>query len=188
MAVSHPIPVESLRQLLRMDPETGRLYWLPRGVEWFKDGAYSAARACAIWNGRFAGTEALTAPDGHGYRAGRIFGRHYQAHRVVFTLHNGRWPVGLVDHEDTDTTNNRPLNLRESTKAQNGQNSGGKGGTSGYCGVSWHKMGSKWHASCRDQYGIKRHLGLFSDEMDAARAYDDFARSEHGEFARLNFP
>lgn len=183
MAISHPIPVDVLRQLLRLDAETGLLYWLPRGPEWFKSAA--SARTFAS---RFSGKEAFTsASPPSGYRQGEIFHRRYLAHRVVFALAHGRWPIG-VDHVDGDPQNNRLSNLREAGQRQNGYNVGSKGGRSGYCGVHMHKGRSKWIAQCRNSDGRTIHLGSFADEIDAARAYDRAAKEWHGEFARLNFP
>jgi hypothetical protein len=45
----------------------------------------------------------------------------------------------------------------------------------------------KWqgHASVD---GKKIYLGTFTDPVEAARAYDNFAREHYGEFAVLNFP
>jgi hypothetical protein len=168
----HPISVEMLRALIRLDGATGRLYWLPRSR--------------AQWNGKYAGKEALTTVAARGFRFGMIFGRNYKAHRVSFALHYGRWPVGIVDHKDTDPGNNRPENLREATKRQNGQNMKPRGGASQYKGVRWHSESRKWVASCSDAAGRTRHLGMFTSEIDASRARDAAAREWHGEFALLN--
>lgn len=182
------VAIETLQILLRLDCETGRLFWRQRPVEFFDEGRYSAARTSAWWNTRYAETEALTAVTAKRYRGGSILGQRYLAHVVVFALYNGRWPAGVVDHEDTDQTNNRPLNLRDSTKAQNGWNRGGeRNSTSRYCGVSWNAARGKWAAQCADAAGNNRHIGLFSEEEAAARAYDQAAMKWHGEFARLNF-
>lgn len=183
MAITHPIPVDLLRQLLRLDPETGSLYWRERGAEWFRDSRRSAADECARWNTRYAGKEAFTSTDSRGYRHGLIFRRTYSAHRVVFALHWGRWPDGDTDHRDGNRSNNRPENLREATRAQNIQNSRRRaGGSSRFRGV-WLNRSGRWQAEC-----MKHYLGTFSDDVEAARAYDAAARGLQGEFARLNFP
>jgi hypothetical protein len=60
-------------------------------------------------------------------------------------------------------------------------------GTSKYKGVSWYSRGKKWVAVV--QFNKKRHhLGYFTDEIAAAKAYDKKAKVLHGEFACLNFP
>lgn len=186
---SHPVPIEVLRQLIRLDVETGRLYWLPRDVKWFDDGKHSAARACATWNARWAGAEALTATDAKsGRRVGNILSRIYKAHRVVFALVHGYW-AKEVDHKDVNPSNNLPSNLRAADRQGNTRNRGAnKVGSSKYKGVCWHKAGNKWMASCRYDRQKSEYLGLFDCEVSAAKAYDAVARQHHGEFARLNFP
>ena len=189
MAMTTKDPI-LLNQLLRLDRETGRLYWRQRGLEWFQ-GAKRPAQACAAWNSRFAGKEALIANKGEGYRRGRILDMDHLAHRVVFAIANGRWPDADVDHRDGDPGNNRPGNLREATKPENMRNRlGNKRGatSSSYCGVCWSKSAEKWMAYCSDREGKRRHIGVFSEEVDAAHAYDAAAREWHGEFARTNFP
>lgn len=56
-----------------------------------------------------------------------------------------------------------------------------------YIGVYWDKSVKKWIARVRTK---DKHLnaGRFSNEHDAARAYDAVARYHHKEHARLNFP
>lgn len=180
--MSDLIAVDLLRRLIRLGPETGRLYWLPRPREMF-----ATQRAFLIWNVRFAGKEAVSVKDTHGYRRISIFGQKYQMHRVVFALHHGRWPLGQVDHADCDRVNNRPSNLREATSQDNQRNRLSGSGTSRFKGVSWHKTGGRWAAQTKVN-GKSMYLGLFTEEAEAARAYDKFARHNFGDFARLNFP
>jgi len=61
-----------------------------------------------------------------------------------------------------------------------------QGSSSKYKGVAWHKRRGKWQAYIKIGDKI-RHLGVFTDELAAARAYDIAARQHFGEFARPNF-
>lgn len=94
----------------------------------------------------------------------------------------------LVDHEDGDGLNNLRDNLRLCTVGQNTQNQRiRKDKSSQYKGVSWNKRQGVWDARVCSA-GRKIFLGLFREELDAARAYDSAALRLHGTFARLNFP
>ena len=59
--------------------------------------------------------------------------------------------------------------------------------TSGYRGVSWHKVALKWQVHIGVNGG-RVYLGLFEDEIDAARAYDEAAKEHFGKYAALNLP
>ena len=92
-----------------------------------------------------------------------------------------------VDHINHDTLDNRKINLRICTVAENQYNQQIKNvkKTSKYKGVSW----SPRHKSFRaDIYKGEGHwfLGYYKDEFEAAQAYDKKAIELFGEFARPN--
>lgn len=180
------LPPELLHQLLRYEPDTGRLFWRERPVSMFEDSKHSAAHKAARWNARYAGKEALTADNGNGYRYGAIFDVHYKAHRVAWVMANGRWPDELIDHINGNSLDNRLCNLREATRSQNQWNAGSRGNSSIYIGVSWDNRRSKWKVQI-SALKQKMQLGSFDDEMAAAAAYDIAARKLHGAFAKVNF-
>lgn len=91
-----------------------------------------------------------------------------------------------VDHRDGNGLNNQKYNLRICTHEQNMWNRRPVGGISQYIGVTWHIQRHKWQTRIRIN-GKQTHLGLFANELEAARAYDEAARRLHGQFARLNF-
>lgn len=165
-------PVNTLRQLLRYEPESGLLYWLPRTVEWFNatDGR-SAEHASANWNARYAGKEAFTTVNRHGYRFGAILDVHYFAHRVIWALCFGEDPPAGIDHINGDPADNRLENLRLATQGENMRNlKRPRNNTSGVAGVYWKAADRKWVARIRVD-GRYVELGRFLslDEAAAAR-------------------
>lgn len=99
----------------------------------------------------------------------------------------GAVPGKEVDHRDGNGLNNQRCNLRLCEHAENGHNRCRKmaGGSSRYKGVSWNKRLGKWRADISVNW-CQKYLGLFSDEGDAARAYNAAAVQFYGEFAALN--
>jgi HNH endonuclease len=97
-------------------------------------------------------------------------------------------PKTKVDHRNGYKLDNRRANLRLATPSQNGANAPKtlRKTTSRYRGVHWDARAKKWQAPLRIG-GRKTYLGLFTDETDAARAYDTAARRHYGEFASCNF-
>jgi hypothetical protein len=187
MAIKELPSPDLLKQVLRYEPETGRLFWLARPASMFVDGIQSAAHSCAIFNNRCANTEAFTAAHNRGYRQGRIFGVSYLAHRVIWAIQTGETPSAEIDHINGIKDDNRWSNLRAATHAQNMRNIKSRiGSTSIFLGVHWRKDCKKWAAAIRYD-GHLQHLGYFSNETDAAIAYDKAAMKHFGDFARQNF-
>ena len=169
MSKELPSP-ELLRKLLRYEPETGKLFWRERTPDLFKDGKYSAERNCAAWNGAWSGKEAFTAIDGQGYKVGSIFCCDYTAHRVIWAMVHGEWPIKQIDHINGIRDDNRITELRDVTHEENSKNQKRPlTNTSGVVGVSWYGRVQKWHA--RIQVGGKpKHLGYFTDFNEAVAA------------------
>jgi len=166
---SLPTP-ETLRKLLRYEPVIGKLFWRARGVEWFKDGPQTALHACNKWNSQNAGNEAFTADDGKGYLCGRIFGKQYRSHRVIWAMETGAWPVDQIDHEDHDKANNKFKNLTEATNEENGRNLPiSSRNSSGFTGVSWCNTARKWAVYIKLN-GKNKNLGYFADKSEAIDA------------------
>lgn len=92
----------------------------------------------------------------------------------------------LIDHIDHDGLNNQKSNLRFCTASENCMNKRKRENcVSIYKGICFHKQHKKWLAHIK----INRkdnHLGYFSSEIEAAKAYNAKAIELFGEFANLN--
>ncbi len=97
-------------------------------------------------------------------------------------------PKGMVvDHRNCNKLDNTRGNLRTCTHHQNAQNTPARRGRSSpFKGVG-RKNRDKWYAQVQ-WHGEPFYLGLFIEEVDAARAYDHKAVELYGEFAHVNFP
>jgi hypothetical protein len=91
----------------------------------------------------------------------------------------------LVDHKNHNGVDNHPENLRVCTPAQNQYNRRPQGRKSQYKGV--YPAGDKWQAMVKHK-GHAHYLGLYDDDVEAAKVRDRKAYELQGEFAYLNFP
>ena len=156
------ISIERLRETLEYSPETGLFTWLVN-------------RQKAL----------IGKPNKELLNTGRIqvrvFGNKYLAHRLAWAYLYGEFPKHQIDHINGDPSDNRLCNLRACTRAENHQNMRiQSNSTSGYIGVSWHKLRQKWRASIT----LNRkhiHIGMFPTAELAYAAYCK-AKSEYHKF------
>lgn len=94
----------------------------------------------------------------------------------------------IYDHINRNCFLNTKENLRPCTVSQNGANRKKQKGTSSiYKGVYLFKRDNKWKVHIKVN-GKEIYLGVFLDELEAAKAYDAASIKYFGEFAALNFP
>lgn len=162
------LDVEFLRSLFDYDPVTGDLL---RKVRRRKFAA-----------GQVAGTVSYG-----GYRQIWISGKVYFAHRLIWAIVHGEWPMASldVDHINGDPLDNRLENLRLATHRQNCANGKlAKNNTSGFKGVTRYR--GRWVAqiSRGDASGQPRRIGVFDTPEEAYGAYLTEARKAYGDFLR----
>ena len=94
----------------------------------------------------------------------------YYIHRIIWTMHEGAWPVLEIDHINGDGTDNRIENLREVNRTVQNKNAAlRKDSTTRIVGVHWNMQSSKWRAQICFK-SKQRHLGLYEDFFEACCA------------------
>jgi hypothetical protein len=84
----------------------------------------------------------------------------------------------IIDHIDNNPSNNFLSNLQLISHRENSSKDK-KNGSSQYIGVSWQKDNNKWKAEIYIN-GKSKYLGLFSDELDAHKAYQNTLKQLNG--------
>lgn len=150
------------RARLRYDPETGDLTW--------RIGTSAGpASSAAGWR------------DEQGYLWVRFEKRLHAGQRLIWLIVTGEWPVGLVDHRDTNPRNNRWTNLRDVTPRVNMENRQrpNKNNRAGLLGVAT-KPGNRFAAKIESRGRVKC-LGTFGTAEEAHQAYLRAKREIHPE-------
>lgn len=162
-------PPQYLHECLLMTPG-GTLFWRDRPRAHFKN-----RRGYELFS-EFVGCVAThRTPRGYLELIITFDGvRHtLRAHRVVWAMTSSAWPVGEIDHINRCKFDNRPLNLRDVTRAENMQNRAP--GRSGYQGVS-QLAPHRFRAHIRHE-GRRTYLGCFPT-ADQAFAVFQAARED----------
>lgn len=159
------LTAQRLRELLHYDPETGVFT--------------RAVRAGHAAAGSLAGCL-----DCHGYIRIKVAGDYFRAHRLAWLYVHGAWPAGFIDHVNGVRNDNRMLNIRCGTNAQNLQNlkSSRRGKNGGYpLGV--YKQKNRFKAVIQ-RNGKSLFVGSFLTPEAAHAAYVAEKRRLH-EFGTL---
>ena len=155
-----------VRTMLNYDPETGVFTW-----------------NCDVSNVK-AGSRTGSKTK-KGYLLIRLNKKQYLAHRLAWFWMTGIWPAGLIDHKNTDKTDNRWGNLRQASNSDNLLNRGrNSNNSSGFKGVSFDKSAGKFAAYLTVK-GQRKHLGYYETPEAAHAAYAGAIRDASPEFARF---
>ena len=158
------LKISLIKQNLRYDPETGKLWWIQR-----RSGRQS---------GKPAGNNKGDYIQIHITSCGGRF--LVYAHVAAYVIMTGVWPEHTIDHKDRNGLNNKWDNLRLATKSENSSNRGKRyNSRSGFKGVS--KSGNKWVARVTKDYKTV-YLWSYSSKEEAHQAYKDKARELFKDF------
>lgn len=108
----------------------------------------------------------------HGYSHIKIKDRSYRAHRLAWLYMYGTLPAHRIDHINRIKSDNRITNLREASASENAQNrvDPNLDGTSGFLGVSFHRVSQKFRATIRLNSKLI-HIGMFNTAEEASQAH-----------------
>ena len=153
------ISVNRLKECFSYSPDTGLFTRLIK---------MSAAKA-----GEIIGNKANS---NHKYALIAIDGKQYYAHRLAWLYMIGFWPKDAIDHINCNPLDNRFVNLREATQAENCRNRRkSKNNTTGYKGITRNRNG----------YMVRICIGTFENLEEAAKIYETAVKIYHKEFARV---
>ncbi len=159
------LTAERLRELLDYDPRTGRM-----------------TRRVTRGSNALAGGEAGSI-NGKGYVDVRVDGRRYRRSRLAWLHVTGAWPTQECDHRNGVKDDDRISNLRDVSRAENNRNarSWNQHGVKGVC-FHARKRARPWEASIW-MAGKRKSLGYFATKTEAAGAYTEASKRQHGAFA-----
>jgi hypothetical protein len=153
-----------VQRMLEVDFKTGRCYW----------------KVAPRFHPQLLGTEAgspRTGRDGKKYWVVKVCGIPLWRSHIVFATVYGYWPFHIVDHRNGDSLDDRSINLRQATIAQNNQNRS-KQKKSSDLPMGVRAIHGRFNARCQ-----QKSLGMFDSSGDAHEAYLAARAQRFGEFA-----
>jgi hypothetical protein len=115
----------------------------------------------------------------------------YAFNNDLVTMHRLLMPCDdktkVIHHINGNRIDNRRQNLEIVSATENAhqKKEKSKNATSRYFGVAYHKPTKKWMAQIKKDR-IKHYLGIYENEQDAAKAYNEKALELYGHSANLN--
>ena len=165
---NEPPSQKRLKQVIEYNPDTGVFVW-----------KLSTGRRARVGE-----TTGEANPPNYGRI--QIDGTRYVSSRLAWLYVYGEYPKVLIDHINTDITDNRITNLRLATSSDNTKNANvRKESKTGVKGVTY-STSSIGKFEARIGHGGKNYyLGIFSTVQEAKEVLDKKRQELHGEF--LNY-
>lgn len=157
-------PLNWLQEYLEYHSDTGHFFWLKET------------------RGSRAGSRAGSLNQSTGYIRIHIQGIKYGAHRIAWKLYYKEEPPNILDHINGKRADNRIVNLRKATNAENvfaGRLRIDNG--TGVKGVQQWTKGR--YRAIINMDGKRKHIGIFDTLEEAKIAYQQLAQQIYGEFA-----
>lgn len=171
---SKELPISYLKECFEYNSLTGILTWKVRPANHF---AHSS-KADGGFNAKYAGTVAGSVMA-RGYIWVTLCGRSHYAQRIAWAIYYGEYPKGIIDHDNGDKTDNRIINLVESTNEKNSRNQKLRvTNTSGQMGVCLRKDTGKYRSFIQE--GGKRVWLGSHDTYEEAVACRKAAEKKYG--------
>lgn len=162
-----------VQSLVNCNIETGEFTWKVREVN---------SRSDKTWNTKHSGKQCGgISKDGYRSLSVTYNGRLLTVflHKLFWFIIHGALPKVQIDHINQVRTDNRLVNLREVTSAENNRNRKiTSNNASGVLGVQWDKQRRRWVGLVTVD-GIRYRLGSYKDIDDAEIAVKSF-RKEKG--------
>jgi hypothetical protein len=158
--MAHPINPEMIRRILNYDPKTGIVTWKTPGP----------ARRLGV---------PLGTKTSKGYLRISIQKKALLLHRAIWVIMTGNQPTNYIDHINGIKTDNRWLNLREASHAENGWNAKlSSRNNTGIKGLCFNKSNGLWRCQ----------IGKTNKHFKDRKLAEDFIREQraiqHHQFSR----